>query len=233
MFPTTLLPLAAFQANSHLELHATSAAVQGYVDWITTADRPPAGKTYVPVVRLPHEPRSSEEVLERLEDLSKTTPLFSRNKDAYHYLLAELVDNIYEHARASRAYVMAQYYPRKGLIEVSFMDDGMTIPRSLGHGLGATYPPNRAYQAILDALSGKSSKEGGLRGYGLSSSARLVNGLGGEALIVSARGAVVSTSAGRRLPYALREQNQLDGTLVSFRLPDSERTVNLYALVEE
>jgi hypothetical protein len=232
VFPTTLLPLAVLVGKTKATLHATSGAVQGYADWIMSADNPPQGGTYVPIVRLPKDPEAYGSVLERLRDLSESTGLFAANRDAYHYLLAELIDNIYEHAQADRAYVMAQCYPKKGLIEAGFMDDGMTIPKSLEAGIGRAYPIDKAHVAIHDALKGTSSKGGGERGFGLQSSVRIVNALGGEVLVVSGRGAAVANKDGRVSLFSLRPEYALEGTLVGIRLPDSDKRINLYQLVE-
>jgi hypothetical protein len=233
VFPTTLLPLAVLVSKCQKSVHASNASVQGYVDWILRAGDPLAGQTYVPFVRLPSNSRDYSGVLAHLEDLSQTTQLFAGNRDAYHYLLSELIDNIYEHAQADHAYVMAQCYPKKHVIEASFMDDGMTIPKSLEEGVGARYSPETAHIAILDALSGKSAKGRGERGYGLRSSVRIANALGGEVLIVSGSGAVVARGRGRITTYALSPKNELEGTLVGIRLPDSDKRINLYKLVEE
>lgn len=232
VFPTTLLPLAVLRAQTGAELRATNPTVQGYAHLVTTADAAPPGGTYVPVVRLPSRPSKYLEVLERLNDLSTSTKLFAANRQAYRYLLSELGDNIYEHAGASCAFVMAQAYPTKRLIEASFMDDGRTIPGSLGEGTGIKYPPEEAYKAILAALEGKSAKGTGERGYGLRTSARIVNELGGEVLIVSGRGAVVIGASRQRLAFELRPEHELRGTLVGLRLSEGTKTVNLYDLVE-
>ena len=232
VFPITLLPLAVLMNRTGQTLQTSNKAVQGYVDWILRADNPPPGSTYLPLVRLPHDPEASGEVLSHLEDLSKSTRLFSKNRDAYRYLLSELIDNIYEHSSASRAYVMAQYYPRKGLIEASFMDDGITIPGSLQHARGTAYGPQTDYLAIIDALKGRSAKGGDERGFGLRSCVRVVNALGGDVLIVSGSGAVVSEQGGQAMPYRLTSTHKLEGTLVGLRLRDEEKTVNLYSLVE-
>lgn len=232
VFPTTFLPLAVLIARTHAQLQTRSEKVRGYVDWIMAADKPPKGGTYLPIIRLPESPKASQGVLEGLEDLSESTELFRGNRDAYRYLLSELVDNIYEHAEASHAYVMAQYYPRKGLMEASFMDDGMTIPKSLEQGAGATYSKDSDYQAILDALDGRSAKGTGERGYGMRTSVGIVNSLGGEVLIASSRGAVVVGKQGQRSTYGLSARNELEGTLVGLRLPDSGKRINLYDHVE-
>lgn len=232
VFPTTLLPLAVIVATTGKELTASNSAVQGYANWIVAAGTPTAGANYVPLVRLPKKFDACGEILRRLEDLSQSTQLFSGNQNAYHYLLSELVDNIYQHASADHAYVMAQFYPKKGLMEASFIDDGVTISKSLERGTGAAYAHQRAYQAILDATSGASSKPGGMRGFGLSSTVRIVNALGGETLVVSGRGALLAAHNRRPTPYALTAAQGLDGTLVSLRLPESGKRVNFYELVE-
>jgi anti-sigma regulatory factor (Ser/Thr protein kinase) len=206
--------------------------VAGYANLIMRAGSSPPGGTYVPIVRLPTSPDAHADVLDRLNDLSKSTKLFAANRDAYRYLLSELIDNIYEHAGASHAFVMAQAYPKIGRIEASFMDDGRTIPTSLGEGTGTAYAPQDSFRAILDALDGRSSKGGGERGYGLGSSTRIVNALGGEVLIVSGTGAVVVDNRGRRLAYSLRPEFELQGTLVGLRLSEGSKKVNLYELVE-
>jgi hypothetical protein len=221
------------ESTSGKVLRATDPTVQGYVDWIKSADKQPPGGTYLPIVRLPHRPGVHLDVLKRLNDLSASTQLFAGNRDAYLYLLSELVGNIYEHAAASRAFVTAQFYPKKGLIEACFMDDGVTIAGSLASGAGAVYPPGRAHEAILDALRGKSAKGGGERGFGLRSSARVVNGLGGDMLIVSGRGSVVLGARGDRSVYSMSADDGLSGTLVSFRLRESSKKIKLLELVDE
>ena len=232
VFPATLLPLAVLVGKTGASLTSSSPAVQGYVNWIMSADDPSPGRTYVPIVRLPKNPEAYRNVLERLKDLSESTELFSVNRDAYHYLLSELIDNIYEHAQADRAYVMAQCYPKKGLIEASFMDDGMTIPKALATGAGRAYRTDQAHAAIHDALKGVSSKGGGGRGFGLQSSVRIVNALGGEVLVVSGRGAAVAEKQGRVRLFSLSPGDALEGSLVGFRVQDTTKRINLLELVE-
>jgi anti-sigma regulatory factor (Ser/Thr protein kinase) len=232
IFPTTLLPLALLVSQSGASPHATNRSVQGYINRIMGAHEAPVEGTYIPFVRLPETPESCETVLSRLEDLSRTTKLFSENRTAYRYLVAELVDNIYQHARARRAYVMAQFYPGKGLMEASFIDDGVTIRGSLEKGTGIRYEPGSGYTPILDALSGKSAKSTHERGYGLGSSVRIANALGGEVMVVSGDGAVVATAEGKVLPFSLGAGRTMDGTLVSIRLTEADRKINIYELIE-
>jgi hypothetical protein len=231
VFPTTLLPLLVLMDQTGAQLQSPSSAVRGYVRTVSRTYPPPAGSTYFSAIRLPRRLRARDDPLTRLEDLSKTTRLFSGNSNAYHYLLSELVDNIYNHAGADHAYLMAQFYPNSGEIEASFMDDGVTIPGSLEQGAGRHYVPDQSYQAIVDALGGASAKTNE-RGYGLRTSVRIANELGGEVLIVSGRGAVVVNPDGTALPYQLTEDQDLRGTLVSVRLREGDRKINFYKLVE-
>lgn len=231
VFPTTLLPLALLSSKLGLPLRATSESVQGYVQTVLSADHPPSGRSYLPAIRLPKDPPLRSDVLARLENLSAKTRLFSNNTNAYDYLLSELVSNIYDHSAAQAAYVMAQYYPTSGVMEVCFLDDGSSIPGTLGRGLGVAYPPEEHHQAILDAIGGMSSKGGSERGYGLPSSIKIITALGGEVLIVSGAGAVVVTPRGVS-PYVLRADHRFDGTLVSFRMADSDTRIDFYRLVE-
>lgn len=232
VFPTTLLPLAVLARKSNAEVHALNDQVQGYIDWVMDSDELAPGRSYVPVIRLPTEPAGHEKIVARLTNLSMSTRLFGSNPDAYHYILSELIDNIYEHAHARRAYVMAQCYPSRGLMEATFMDDGVTIPGSLKAGTGKAYPAGRAFVAIFDALRGKSAKPGGERGYGLRTSVRVVNELGGEALIVSGRGAAVARPDDPVSYFALRASDALDGTLVALRLSEGSKKINLYSFLE-
>jgi hypothetical protein len=232
VFPTTLLPIAVLMARDNVPLVATNPSVQGYVDWITTAGGPVPGGTFLPIVKLSRRPEAGQMDLGRLQDLSTTTQLFAGNRQAYLYVLSEMVDNIYQHARSTHAFAMAQYYPARGVMELSFMDDGITIPKSLELGTGRPYLVDRASDAIYDALNGLSSKPGGERGYGLPTSVRMVNELGGDALVVSGRGCLVARPRLAPLLYTLRAVEELEGTLVTLRLPDSSKTINFYDFVE-
>jgi|HubBroStandDraft_4_1064222.scaffolds.fasta_scaffold293459_1 hypothetical protein len=111
------------------------------------------------------------------------------------------------------------------------MDDGVTIPGSLEGGVGRHYPPEDAVQAIVDALGGPSARTAE-RGFGVRTSVRLTNALGGEVPIVSGRGAVVAQPEGGILPFRLSEDRALPGTPVSLRTPESDKTICLYDHLE-
>ena len=118
------------------------------------------------------------------------------------------------HLGPSVALVMAQKYPLKGFVDMSFFDNGITIPKNLQKHDHEFSPP----APITEAVKGLSMK-GVDRGFGLSSSVKIFNeGLNGEILIVSGYGAVYfkeQTPTG----FNLVEGHQLNGTLISLRAP--------------
>ena len=63
----------------------------------------------------------------------------------------------------------------------------------------------------LDALAGKSAKSTHERGFGLGSSGRIANALGGEVMIVSGDGAVVATEDGQVQPFSLGPDRMMGG----------------------
>lgn len=232
VYPTTLLPLLVLMDRTGAKLQTSNASVRGYIDRIAQPGLPPVGSTFIPCVRLPRVRGDGEELVIRLGYLSSSTRLFSNNREAYLYLLSELTGNIYEHASADHAYVMAQYYPAKGLIEASFMDDGVTIQGSLEQGRRNSYLRSDPNAALLDALNGVSAKSDGRRGYGLRTSVSIATALGGEVLIVSGRGAIVAQPGRNLSPYRLREDQALHGTLISVRLSEGDKKINLYDHLE-
>ena len=232
VYPTTLLPIAILMKKTNKPLYLDDKDVAGYIrTMLKQADMPPSGKSYVPLVRLPEDQRNCEGVLARVYSLKDSTKLFSLNKMAYMYLLSELVDNIYQHSEFGFAYVMAQMYKTKGFIELDFLDDGITIPGSFNKHTNENFGEDKHCEAIMKAMNGASTKKDTLRGFGLCSTMKILKALDGQALIVSGSGAVFTDSA-RDIPYILHEKHKLDGTLISLRMRDADRSIDIYKYVE-
>ncbi len=141
----------------------------------------------------------------------------------FKYLVSELVDNIYEHSEFENALVMAQRYEKKGIVEICFFDDGVTIAGSFKKQ-GMIFEDQ---QAIVEAVNGLSTKSKE-RGYGLSSNMTIfTQGMDGEILIVSGLGAIYAGKNRQKL-YKLQEIHQLMGTLISIRIPFPAPKVNIY-----
>ena len=158
-------------------------------------------RTYSPIH---HYSKNSEKgIAVILDKIEKEFPVDSITP--IKYILSELGgSNIEEHSQYTLATIMAQFYEKKGFIDIGIFDNGITIPRKfemgkivfnsksprvlnkLGDLLTSKSPiqssktsaicyNNEDGQAIYMAMNGKSTKEvEGGRGFGLSTSQKLV-----------------------------------------------------------
>jgi hypothetical protein len=185
-------------------------------------------RTYIPMVRLPSDPQLGKEKLQRVYDIQDRQGGVIGGNDAFTYVVGEFVGNMYDHAKFTNASIIGQRYPTKGFVEISFLDDGITIPTSFlnnGQQLGAC-------EAIIEAINGNSTIHQPKRGFGLSTSIRiLLEGLDGKVLVVSGSGAVY---LGRDLTqyFTLDPTESLQGTLISIRIPYPSEPVSIYPYVE-
>lgn len=232
IYPTTFLPLLnlALEHKGCKILEPKDPKVTNYILKILEEQPDSSSKSYVPVVPLSPDPKESGYVLDQIFELQKREGFVSGGEEAFKYVVGELVDNIYQHSEFTRALVMAQKYGKMGFVELGFFDNGITILGSFAkHGL--IYDEEEAHKAISDALKGLSSKGGRERGHGLSSSVRIfLDGLGGEVLIVSGSGAVYMSKQ-RSICYVLSNYHKLTGTLISIRIQDLARQINIYNYV--
>ncbi len=234
VYPTTLLPLAGFLLTTHRRLQYKPPQEKGVADYIRlmmsgSSRRKLTGKSYVPSYLLPEKQADASMVFERIMKLQDDGRGVG-GRTAFAYLVGELMANIYEHSGFENAIVMAQKYRKKGFVEVSFFDDGITIPGSLRKA-GYCYPTD--LEAIKDAVNGQSSKASCERGYGLGTNVKMctdVGGLGGKVLVVSGRGAFeYSSRKSEQCLYNLGESSySLDGSLISIRIPYPSQEVSIY-----
>jgi len=235
IFPTTLLPLGSFLLSSKMRyVPPRDQAVAGYISTMFSADTASGEllKSYVPLVRLPRRNGEEDRVLGliyRFHDHGRSYG----GENAFKYLIAEMVDNIYQHSRFSNAFVMAQRYEKKGFVEVAIIDDGITIGGSLrGAGMRVDDDVDAIARILREGISAKGSDT---RGYGIRSNARMfTDGLKGVVLIVSGSGAVELAFT---MPEGVVRQNNyhlsggsssLQGTLVSVRIPFPSERVNVH-----
>jgi hypothetical protein len=235
VYPTTLLPLGTFLATSRRSY--TPPKDQGVADYISIMLRTDTGRTdptrsYVPLVPLPPRNGDEDRVLGLIYRLHDHGRLYG-GESAFKYLIAEMVDNVYQHSRFSNAFVMAQRYDKKGFVEIAIIDDGITIGGSL-RSSGMRIDDDA--QAIVRILNeGISAKGTDTRGYGIRSNARMfTEGLKGVVLIVSGCGAVELAFSEpdlgvRQNNYHLTQgSSSLNGTLVSVRIPFPSEKVDVY-----
>ena len=232
IYPTTLVPLLALSRKSEWPWKVNpKTQVRGYLNYILNRRGSRAiGSSYVAPVSLPSSPEDFKNVLKGLHSLQSQSALFRRNEVAYKYVIGELVDNIYEHSAFQHASVMGQKYAQGGYIELCFFDDGITIPGSfVKHG--RAYDKKAHKDAIIEAVKGASTKQEKGRGYGLSTNVEMFRDIGGEVFIASGYGAIYVDKGGV-IPYTLDDSSRMEGTLISLRVRDRARVVNVYEYVE-
>jgi hypothetical protein len=151
-------------------------------------------------------------------------------EDAIWYLLTELGNNIDNHSEFSKAFVMAQRYPRKGFTEFCAFDNGITIPGNFNK-YGIDFENDS--EAIALAMNGRSTKdELNGRGWGINSLIQLfTEGINGEMFIASRNGAIYINKE-KIINYLARGKYKLDGTLVSIRIPKGSINVTNFLEVK-
>ena len=226
IYPTTLLPLGVF-IKTHPKILYNPPHNQNVANYIFLVTGKISidqleNKSYVPCVPLPQTRTEAEKVLEYVFRLHHQGKDYG-GESVFKYLVSELVDNIYQHSKFSNAYVMAQRYEQKKFVEISFFDDGISIPGSFRK------QETKADDStlIIEAINGRSTKDKE-RGYGLSSNIRIfTEGLGGQILIVSGGGLVYLEKSSQKV-YKLQEERRLSGTLISIRIPIPAKEIKLY-----
>src|SRR3989344_8092158 len=170
--------------------------------------------------------RKNEEVKEGVEKAFKIIkqefPL--RLHNVLFYLIGELTDNISQHSHCLSGVLVLSFDKKSGVGEIVVVDDGVSIP-------GAFEKRKIGFKDDLDsvdmAISGKSTKKEKGRGFGLSSSRRLVEeGLKGDFMVVSGKGVyrIKGKSSLLSKPFC--------GTLVYVRFEDSAKGLNIYEYLE-
>lgn len=228
LYPSTLLPSVGLIANHPASTYLPPRNIQasGYVDAMISIGTSCLGrpKTYIPVISLPRDEKKLAPVLDEVYRMNNNGREYG-GMMAFKLMVGEFTTNIYEHSYFSHAYVMAQKYPSKGFVDVSFYDDGITIPGSLDKA-GMMFAND--YESIALAVNGLSSKNDTERGYGLHTNIRIcIEGIGAEVLIASGKG-VLHFDHGDQKAYMLRNEYKLSGTSINIRLPYPAKEVNIY-----
>ena len=213
-YPTSLLPLANFLRDNKNSMKYIPPPdnVGKYISIIMNRSFL-EGSTYIPITDLPKDESQMKDILKKIRTLYDDGKDYG-GANCFNYLIGELIDNVYEHSGFSTACVMAQKYMNKGLVEISILDNGISIPGCFEkHGIH--FSDDNI--AITSAINGSSTKDGE-RGFGLGSSVKLyVDGVGGELLLVSRNGALYKDRY-REVLYNTAGMYQLHGTLISIRM---------------
>lgn len=229
-YPTKLLPLSIFiKTNRDISvIPPTASGALSYYKIITTDTRHVSSRiSYHPIAEIPPDEHQRERMLEPLYAFESD---YIGGRNAFTYLIGELVDNVYQHSSFSTAYIMAQKYPTKRFIDISIIDNGISIPGAFKEAGFEFDDPI----ALSEAINGLSTKHDNERGFGLISSINiLTKGLKGECLIVSRKGGFTAKGEDKKTLYNMGDYYALDGTLICLRVPYITKTVNIYDYLEQ
>ena len=235
IYPTTLLPLITLILdNPSCYVEPARAAPREYVSTILHPQSQRLGKPHVALASLTQDEDESEKALQAIYDICDSPDHHGSTKSVFAYTVAELVANIREHSKYSRALVLGQMYDHKRFLDLSFFDNGVTIPGSFG-----TDADGSPGQLIRMALNGKSIK-GRSRGFGLRTTFKMfTDGLGADFFVASDGGAVYGGSEVEAyggedgmLEYELRGPAKIDGTMITVRVPLNPPPIDIYKYVE-
>ncbi|MGE4587256.1 MAG: ATP-binding protein [Mangrovibacterium sp.] len=184
-------------------------------------------KTYLPVCDFPTGlDTKSIEIRDQLLDsfnalLSYKLALTGSMRSVISYLITEAIDNIVEHAHCEKGWMMVQYYPQKGYLDLCICDLGIGLLQS--YLISQKYPDITTHEkAIHEAIHGKSTKNiPENRGFGLSTSrTMLVEGLNGKYFMYSGDCFYVWTDMTEQITQT-PEKVEFPGTMLSMRIPRS------------
>lgn len=185
------------------------------------------GDTYYPITYFTAYDDINKTVNDLIDHLKKQ--IHSNFGSGVTYLLSELSDNIDIHSNFSHAAVMAQYFPKKNKLDLSIIDNGISVPHNFEkHGIKFSDDCD----AIKKAIEGISTKEESGRGFGLRTSKNLVlEGLNGEMYILSRKGALILNPKNKEKSQEIMKK-PLKGTLIYMRFSAPKKGLNIIEYVE-
>ncbi|MFC1682139.1 ATP-binding protein [Nanoarchaeota archaeon] len=186
------------------------------------------GETYYPVNHFNNKDDINKKVGAFVNDINKKLP--DKFGDSVLYILGELTDNIEQHSQFTHASIMAQYFPNKEYLDIGILDNGLSIPGVFEKN---KIPFSKDCEAVDNALKGTTTKkEEGTRGFGLSSSKKIIRDLiDGELHIISRKGAIIFEPESFSKKYEF-DKNSLKGTMIYMRLNIPSKRLNIYPYLE-
>jgi hypothetical protein len=226
-FPTLLLPLGIFsRENPQIEVIPPSKEnVASYYNLILDGRVEDFHRSYLPIREIPMD----DEKKKFLRKFAHAFEDLCGGKNTVRYLLWELIDNIYQHSDFSSAFVMFQKYPLKGFTELCIIDNGISIPKSYELKKYRFKTDIEAFQLALKGISTKSDRE---RGYGFRTSLEILRkGLSSTCFIASRNAALIADRETLEV-CSIGKLNIYQGTIISTRIPETSKKVNLYDYLE-
>lgn len=178
-------------------------------------------KTYLPVCAIPARGVTSYEREQLLTAFNNTLynqlGLSGRNISPLSHIMSEAIDNIVDHAKIDNGFLMVQNYSTKGFLDVCIADTGIGILQTYKN-YGYNHIKTDS-EAIDNALHGKSTKDMKERGFGISTSRKmLVEGLGGNYFIFSGSAFYIWTKQQETI-LNVKSSFAWKGTMLALRIP--------------
>lgn len=183
-----------------------------------------AYKTYLPIINFS---ANLKDTIERNAILSavvsmlvKQLRLSSNVISGLQYIIEESVDNIIEHSKSDRGYILCQSYPTKKYLDICIADSGISLLGSYeAAGFDEITNHIEAMQASNKGFSTKNLPDAENRGYGIRTSKNmLVKGLSGNYVMIS--GNAIHLQSDKDDKYLLLPQRiAWQGTIIALRIP--------------
>lgn len=139
----------------------------------------------------------------RAKELAKLLGFDKNLEEFISYILIETIRNVYEHAQVEKAFVCAQKWPTKNLVEIAIVDMGVGIAKALGTRYAGKSEKELMYLSLNPGISARSNysyleKNDPWRnsGYGLYMLKRLAVLYGGSFLLCSKKIALQQSQDG-------------------------------------
>ncbi|MEX0934965.1 MAG: hypothetical protein WDZ70_01410 [Candidatus Paceibacterota bacterium] len=241
VFPIILLPITSYihdtksgydlDSGHKIESYLNTVCFPDGIDQVSEMERYLArGTSYIPISVLS---RGNLDEANKIESLfagliSDVLNIPPAAKSAVIYPISELVTNIFEHSKAEKGFLFGQYYSQKEFLDISIVDRGRGLSASYIEEFGTKLNDE---EAIIEALSGVSTKKSDERGYGLHTSKEMVcKGLKGEFALITGDTMFVATGEEDKV-IPLPDFNW-KGVIISYRIPKPKEGVDYRKYVE-
>jgi hypothetical protein len=202
--PISLLPLVISSNYSQLDLtcRESDSQILAYLSRIQfpfgTSQLAHTQCNYLPITRLLCEEQT--DVLGEYEDriLQLVSPrVRPRFLSGLKYLTSELMANVREHACIDHYWLFCQYWGKSRTCEIAIADTGIGYKESY---VGTPFEASTHFEAIINALEGKSSKDPYERGTGIPSISNIfVRGYDRKLVIMSGDTLIYCSPTKRRM----------------------------------
>lgn len=235
--PLLVLPIAVHIHDRDCDFSGFRENIGAYLNTVkfphgvtTESELPTITKSYLPIGRLVATDLVGKEKLsakfERM--IFEALESVPGSMNAVYYPLSELLTNIFEHSSKDEGWIFAQRYPKKQYLDICIADSGRGLSASYLEEKGLALSHDRA---IVEAMSGHSTKSEVERGYGLRTSKRVVcEGLKGSFVLLSGNAALIFENGQEKL-VDLSPFNW-QGVVISYRIPRPTQAIDIYRFLE-